>query len=241
MGIKYTVNEKFFDKWSNEMAYVLGFFYADGSMEDAPYLRGKYIRFFNTEISIVENVKKVLGSEHNVQKIDKTGLYKRKQRYLLRIGSHKLFDVLAKFGLCPNKSLVVSFPKVPNKYLGNFLRGYFDGDGCVFLERGVGSKGQKIIKKLSIIFTSGSCGFLEEMRKIVNKACQIDKNKVYISHRSFQLRYNTQESLEIFKLLYNNTGSGLFLKRKFDVFREYFKLRPQNIDKKIKKIITATW
>ena len=43
MGLKYPVNEKFFDAWSSEMAYVLGFIFADGSLEDSPNIRGKYI------------------------------------------------------------------------------------------------------------------------------------------------------------------------------------------------------
>lgn len=30
---RYNINEKFFEEWSNDMAYVLGFLYADGSME----------------------------------------------------------------------------------------------------------------------------------------------------------------------------------------------------------------
>lgn len=44
MGIKYKVNEDFFNEWSHKMAYILGCYYADGSLEDATYLRGKYIR-----------------------------------------------------------------------------------------------------------------------------------------------------------------------------------------------------
>jgi len=29
---RYLLNEKFFDKWSSEMAYILGFWFADGYM-----------------------------------------------------------------------------------------------------------------------------------------------------------------------------------------------------------------
>ena len=30
--LKYSVNEKFFDKWNSQMAYVLGFSYSDGNI-----------------------------------------------------------------------------------------------------------------------------------------------------------------------------------------------------------------
>lgn len=49
MGVKYDSNERFFDRWNPEMAYVLGFMFADGSLEDASYLRGKYVRVSSTD------------------------------------------------------------------------------------------------------------------------------------------------------------------------------------------------
>ena len=30
--LKYSVNEKFFDKWTSQMAYILGFTFADGNI-----------------------------------------------------------------------------------------------------------------------------------------------------------------------------------------------------------------
>lgn len=223
MGIKYKVDENFFNSWNNDMAYVLGFFYADGSMENASYLRGKYIRFYNTEITIIKNIKKLLHSEHKIKLL--AGDIYRKKSYLLRIGSHKLYDSLVKFGLYPNKSLTIKLPQIPQKYFGDFVRGYFDGDGCIYLEFGRGKKKQKIIKKLTTIFTSGSKVFLEELRGRINKACQINRNSVYNSHRSFQLRYNTQESLKIFDLIYHDKSSRLYLKRKRDIFEKYLKIK----------------
>ena len=57
MGIKFSVNEKFFDVWSLEMSYVLGFLYADGHLEDSPYIRGKYVRVINTDRDRIELIK----------------------------------------------------------------------------------------------------------------------------------------------------------------------------------------
>ena len=225
MGVKYKVNEQFFNVWSNEMAYVLGFFFADGSMEDASYLRGKYIRFHNTEKSILINIKNLLNSQHKIKQILKNEYSNRKVGYLLRIGSHKLYDSLIKYGLHPNKSLTITMPKIPKKYFGSFVRGYFDGDGCVYLELRPGQKQLKIIKKLTIIFTSGSRNFLEELRKQVNQACQINRNSVYNSHRSYQLRYSTQESLRIYDLIYRDKNSKLFLKRKYNIFQKYLQMK----------------
>ncbi|HBU07589.1 MAG TPA: hypothetical protein DEB09_05950 [Candidatus Magasanikbacteria bacterium] len=223
MGIKYSINEKFFDKWSDKMAYVLGFFYADGSMEDASYLRGKYIRFSSTDGELLNEIKMVLKSQHKIYKSPSYGTHKAK--YLLRIGSHKLYKSLEKIGLYPNKSLTIQLPKIPKKYFFDFLRGYLDGDGCIYLEMAKGKKQEKIIKKLSTIFTSGSKIFLEELKEKLNNYCKIDKKYVYNSRRSYQLRYGTADSLKILDLIYKNKNDKLFLKRKYQTYQKYLEMK----------------
>ena len=133
MGIKYQADENFFKAWSPDMAYTLGYLYADGSLEDASYLRGKYMRVTSTDKSTIMKIRQWLKSEHSIVTM-KPNWPNGKLRYLLRIGSHKLYDTLICLGLYPNKSLTVRFPKVPKKYLRHFVRGYFDGDGCVVCE-----------------------------------------------------------------------------------------------------------
>lgn len=64
MGIKYNVNSNFFKLWTPEMAYVLGFITADGSLEDASYLRGKYLRICSSDMEILDKIKAVMDSEH---------------------------------------------------------------------------------------------------------------------------------------------------------------------------------
>ena len=223
MGIKYTVNENFFDKWSNKMAYVLGFFYADGNMEDASYLRGKYIRFNNTDLNLINNIRIAMDSRHKIYESPAHGNYKTK--YLLRIGSHKLYDSLKKIGLYPNKSLTIKLPKIPKKYFFDFLRGYLDGDGCIYLELANGKNGNAIIKKLTTIFTSGSRVYLDKLRRKINSYCNIDKISVYVSRRSYQLRYGTADSLKILDLIYRNKDAKLFLERKYLVFQRYLQMK----------------
>jgi len=236
MGVKYVVNENFFQKWSPVMAYVLGYIYADGSLEDASYLRGKYLRVSSVEKNNIIKIKNWLDSKHKI--VESFFENKNHQnRYLLRIGSHKIFDDLIKLGLFPNKSLTVKFPKIPKKYLCNFVCGYFDGDGCVRVDRKKNKNGEYVLKKLSVIFTSGSKIFLEGLANELNLKIKTKQLKIYNGHRSFMLSYFTEDSVKIFKFLYRDCKEEIFLRRKFDKFFDYFKLRPQRVDKKIKKII----
>ena len=145
MGIKYQVNEDFFDTWTHEMAYVLGYWYADGSLEDASYIRGKYIRVSSVEKYSIKKIRHWMGSKHSIVG-SKSTWPNGKTRYLLRIGSHKLYDALVKLGLYPNKSLTIQFPVLPKKYAHDFIRGYLDGDGCVYLQKSRGVKKKNIVK-----------------------------------------------------------------------------------------------
>ncbi len=226
MGIRYKVNEVFFDQWSDQMAYVLGFLYADGSLEDASYIRGKYVRVTNTDHDRIEAIKKLLDSEHTVVQEDKGGNYKR--RYLLRIGNSKMYDQLISLGLTPRKSLTMKFPKVPEKYLGPFVRGYFDGDGCVYLEmRATGRP-----KRLLTVFTSGSKAFLQQLHLQLQSHAGIAGSGLY-AHGStkgaYQLRYSSEDSSRLFKLMYGKAiEPDLFLRRKYDIFKRYFKLHAES-------------
>ena len=209
------------------MAYVLGYLYADGSLEDAYYLRGKYLRVTSIDKKTIQNIKTYLKSEHKIVKLypgKLNGKIHGKIRYFLRIGDHALYDSLIKLGLYPNKSLNIKFPKIPKKYLNDFIRGYFDGDGCVYLGLSKGKRQKLIIKKLSIIFTSGSLEFLEKMGETLKKTCQLKKNKVYNSKRSYQLRYSTNDTIKLYLFIYKKNPT-LFLKRKFYIFQKYFQLK----------------
>jgi len=57
---RYSIKTDFFQKWSNEMAYVLGFLYADGCIVDAAKSsRTQYIKFASKDKEIIEKIKSV--------------------------------------------------------------------------------------------------------------------------------------------------------------------------------------
>ena len=234
MGVKFKVNEEFFCSWNFAMAYVLGYWCADGSLEDCKSIRGKYIRVSSIDKNTIIKIKKLLSSEHKIVILPRQKDSNRKTRYLLRIGSARLFESLINLGVFPNKSLSMLFPKVPRKYLSDFVRGYFDGDGCVYIWKQFGK-----IRKLSIIFTSGSFVFLKELCDILKIELNLKQKKVYNSHRSFQLRYSTEDSIKIFKFMYLKCDEKIYLERKFEVFRGYFKERPWRVDNVVNRVLNG--
>jgi hypothetical protein len=127
---------------------------------------------------------------------------------------------LIKHGLTEKKSKTILFPKTPVKYLPDFLRGYFDGDGGVW----VGFKNKKSETLLiSTFFTSGSRAFLVSLRGILSKN-GLSEGSLVNKERGFDLKYSVKDSLKLYKIMYNS-NCPLFLSRKRDRFEKYIKMR----------------
>lgn len=141
---KYTVNENYFKTWSASMAYVLGFFAADGFMPQDLQV----ISFSQKDPKILEDIKKELQSKHPIIINPRTGVH------LLNISSKIMKeDLIHLHGMIPKKSTTLEFPYVPEEYLSHFVRGYFDGDGNINFE------------KRTVSFVGGSLKFMEHFKK----------------------------------------------------------------------------
>ena len=212
------------------MAYVLGYLYADGSLENANYLRGKYLRLTSTDKELINFTRRALGSKHTIVVIPPDSP-NRKTRYFLRIGSHKIYDDLSSLGLFPNKSLTMEFPKIAPEFLRHFVRGYFDGDGHVAVV-----KNKKALKRMLVVFVSGSQNFLINLAQGMELILKLKINKVYKGSKSYRLAYSTSDSVKIFKYIYQD-AKGQFLKRKFGVFKKFFMDYNKWVDNEVLKVL----
>jgi hypothetical protein len=128
MGVKfprggsriYDVKEDFFSSWSYEMAYILGFIFADGCMAQTRHS----FSISQKEREILITIARLLGMPEECVK-------KRNDNYHLSVHSVEMCKMLFWHGITPNKSLKVEFPIVPARYMGAVLRGIIDGDGWV--------------------------------------------------------------------------------------------------------------
>lgn len=208
------------------MAYVLGFLYADGNITDAVSSRTQYITFVNTEREIIEKIKEAIESRHPIHSrppriaTHYNGRYLSRELFELRIGSRKMFNDLITIGVVPNKSKIAKFPKIPKKFLHHFVRGYFNGDGCVYVEYSKGKIQKRILKRMRSIFISGSKIFLEELQYFLLNVGNIERGRIYHNSRAFRLVYPTSSSIKLFKFIYKNKGK-LFLERKYKIFQDY--------------------
>ncbi len=205
------------------MAYVLGYLYADGNVMDLPYMRAKYVSVTSIDIDSIKRIQAWLGSSHRI--IERASQWEHGNKtYTLRIGSHALYDSLFHLGLRPRKSLTVTMPEIPSRYFMDFVRGYFDGDGCVYLEKITRKNGLIRPRKLSTIFTSGSKAFLDQLSQLLDKNIETKHQKTIRGRTAYQLRYGTNDSIRLYRELYKGVKKGDYLERKHKIFEEFFRL-----------------
>lgn len=216
----WKVNEEFFKKWTPEMAYVLGFFTADGSM--TKNRRGAhFIEIQITDKELLEEIRETLGSNHKITEIKRNERNVRwKNIYRLQIGSKEIFNDLLKLGLTPAKSKTIDLPLIPNKYFPHFVRGYFDGDGNVV--SGYFNRCDRKSKAytLSTRFTSGSELILNNLKKNLTKLIGTT-GSIHNKENTWRLNYSINDSKKLFRFMYNdNRIDGLiYLKRKYKIYR----------------------
>lgn len=224
MPIYKKVNKKFFKKWTREMAYVLGFISADGYIT-INKRGGHFLGIQITDKDLLLKIKKVMDSEH---KISKRVSHKENERamYRLQIGSIEICEDLDGLGIRAKKTKNMVVPNVPDLYFSDFVRGYFDGDGNVWV--GVTNKKRKNpVLAILTAFTSCSDTFLNQLQaRLVNLGFK--KGCVYKSKRGYcRLQYSILDSLKLYDFMYNSTHlrNKLFLARKKKVFLRFIKGR----------------
>ena len=208
------------------MAYVLGFFAADGYIT-VNKRGGQFWSIQITDKELLESIKKALGSSHKIgvrlsKKVSENDVYR------LQIGSIEMCDDLRKLGFTENKTKSMAIPNVPKDYFANFTRGYFDGDGNIWM--GDIHKDKKRRTRhtvLKLCFTSCSHQFLKELHA---KLCTFGLvgGCIYRSKKKqfSRLQYSTTNALKLYNFMYNNDIKDLFLNRKKEIFEKFKNLRP---------------
>jgi len=124
-GTAFYVNERFFDKWSPEMAWCLGLLWTDGHIS-----KDGSVDLTSKDREMLVKFRKLVSGEQRITKCkDKRNDY---TWYRFRFGSVNIAARLHKIGIKTSKSRTVRLPKIPQKYLSHFVRGAFDGDGSVY-------------------------------------------------------------------------------------------------------------
>lgn len=199
---KHTFNEEYFNTWSHDMAYILGFITADGSVD-------KYTLTINLSRKDKDILSFIMNQIGEVKLEDKS----KYKSIRIRFNSVKLINSLIKYGIVPNKTsnIKVSF-NIPSDYIGDYVRGVFDGDGWV--------SHRKNGNGLSFGICSASKEFIDDIQKLCNNIGSIrtrsykdDQNR---NAQFYFENYTNEDAVKFRELIYSS--GGFSLKRKKDKF-----------------------
>jgi hypothetical protein len=218
MPLSRSLNQEFFKTWTPEMAYVLGYIAADGTISIGK--RGNcYLMIEATDRELTYFVRRALGSNHFVRK------RKREERwrssYVLQIGSKEIVADLAKLGLTPKKSKRLRMPVVPKELLHHFVRGYFDGDGNVqYAKSRRKNRPPAWYHYTRVLFTSSSLPMIDLLKQRLRDEATIVGGHIKCYGNYYRLYYYRMADIEKFYRFLYQDAEGLYLKRKFRYFKE---------------------
>jgi len=137
---KYHYDKRYFKEINNqEKAYWLGFIYADGYIrKNKEGHKNGDNKSFGLALSVKDknHLKKFKNSINATYPINE---YEQQENEFgggkycrIQIFGEEIFDSLKKHGVLEHKTFKLSPPKVKEKFVSHFIRGYFDGDGSIY-------------------------------------------------------------------------------------------------------------
>jgi hypothetical protein len=194
-----------FQKKNETFYYLLGAFITDGNVYFGKRKNAK-VSISSKDKDWLQSINKLI-CEDDLVKTRKSGVH------VLNIYCVEIAEILLKNGCHPNKSLTVRLPRVPKKYMRDFLRGCMDGDGSVSLpiktiKRKYGTYRYAIP---TCYLCSASKVFLERIGEYLN-ASGFKHYFITLNPKERKIRGTTiKNSRPMYRLLFNNNDCQKFL------------------------------
>ena len=223
-GTQAKINHDYFENIDSEhKAYWLGFIYADGSITKKVYEKGSYTYRLRMELMfedkyILEQMALDLKSDLKPKEYYNDtshfeGYNKPKHTAYIMFSSKKMGEDLVKLGVVPNKTFILkSLPNIPDNLMKHFIRGYFDGDGSVYLTK------DNTIKTAFY----GTHDFINSIQDFLIKELDLTKKKI-TDQKEANVSFvgmAKQESEKLYHYMYDE--ATIFLNRKYEKYNKYF-------------------
>ena len=206
-------NHNAFSTITNENSYWAGFLAADGCVYKNRIMSALQIR----DKEQLKNLYTFIGHEREPVI---NGEYAQ-----FCFGSKQTtIDLLKNFNITPKKSLTLQPPNlITEEQKRNFIRGYSDGDGCLYWSD------KNNYGNFSIV--GGSYKIIEWIRNVILFNLKINVNITNKNEKYFTISYSGKNGIFVLEWLYQNSD-GFRMARKYEKFL-YMKSKQQ--EKKLKK------
>lgn len=200
---KRTFNTNYFSEITQpNQAYWLGFIYADGWVcsNDKSHNYELGIELCRTDEQQLIDFNNELGGVHTIKHAhyEKT-IYNYPKVSItdtatIRVYSKQIVQDLIKHNVVENKTLKSIYPIVNDNLFFDFLRGYIDGDGCIYF-----CENKPLASCVHI--TASHCEVFEYIQKILESYGI--KSRIYQEKElKYRLLFNYKNALKLLDLIY---------------------------------------
>lgn len=227
----YEIDETFFKSVEREeQAYVLGFLYADGCNHIHKSDRCVSFTQLEQDKDILDKIR-VAMKFTNPNYCKEVQKQNNKVKYTLNVYNRIISEDAERLGVVSNKSLVLQFPTfIPEDLMRHFIRGYFDGDGCIWEGKPKIDSKNRFIHNMKFTFT-GCYSFINSLQDYLVEHLGFKKTKLNFSKAKnpnnttsenvCTMEYSGRKQIEKFyHYLYN--GSTIYGNRKKLKFENIF-------------------
>lgn len=202
----------FFAAWSPPMAYILGYWFADGNIYSQPTCGGYTVSIGSKDLAHLEQLRDVIG-------LGRLTRITGSDDFKLVICRKAMYEDLLRLGGSERKSLTLNWPAVPDVYLPHFARGYVDGDGSLSWHR----PGRSVHPLLDV---AGTEPFVASLAQAVLSQTGIPAPPVHHNAGVYRAKWYgvAAKCLTIWLYLQH---SGLALERKALLAREFAAWQPK--------------
>jgi intein-encoded DNA endonuclease-like protein len=118
----------FFKIESHEKYYIIGLLFSDGYLGQNSNCNKEYVGLKLIDKQILDDISTITECRKPFN-VGKTSA--NKQLYKIEFRDNNIVNDLKQIGLHRRKTLTIEYPNIPEKYHRDFIRGEFDGDGCI--------------------------------------------------------------------------------------------------------------
>ena len=209
--------EDYFSKIdSNDKAYWLGFLLTDGTVSKKS---GIEITLLEEDGYILEKFQNDLGLSGHTRTVYANGIpYKR-----VTVWSVNMISDLEKYGVVPNKTKILKFPKnIKKKFIPSLLRGMFDGDGGItigYTTRFYKHRNKSYTKPYRELSFTGTYDMCFNFQNIISNTLNLSRRSITKNNKTvFRIRWNSiYDIMKIFDFLYKDAKDHK-LERKYNKF-----------------------
>ena len=228
------VNEDYFDTMDERRYWMLGLYASDGNVTK----NGSTISISQSGDNgsiIIDYLESELSCENCRKDYDpKDGF---QVRHKLSFCSEKIKNVFEKYNIVPQKTWTYRFPDIiPSKFIGAFLAGYIDGDGCISFAK------NKNEKEYLIVQVVGTKEFIYEVKKIVPAKCSNPRKRK--TSNVYEIEWAGKNAVELcdwmydYPLIFHSHKYEKYLKGK-DIFINSYQYKYDELKRNVFNIFSS--